>query len=689
MKSSLRADKIRNIGIMAHIDAGKTTTTERILYYTGRIHKIGEVHDGNTTTDWMEQEQERGITITSAAVSCTWDHHQINLIDTPGHVDFTVEVERSLRVLDGAIAVFDGVAGVEPQSETVWRQADRYGVARLCFVNKLDRVGADFAEVVEDIKSKLPGRCVPFQIPIGREEKFKGVIDLIQQECLIWGGDDLGQTYIRSPITEDLRKEFSVAREELLNVLSEFSDELMERYLSEEPLDPKLLEDVARKSVIQGKLIPIFAGSAFKNKGIQPLLDAVVKYLPSPVDLPELEGVIPDDKAERLVHRMRSREEPLAALAFKIANDPFVEHLTFLRIYSGVLNVSDSVLNGRLGKKERISKILRMKANQREEVPSVEAGDICAVAGLRFTGTGDTLCDPKHPISLEPLVFPEPVISIAIEPKSSSDTDKIEKALARLEREDPTLKVKSDPETGQMLVSGMGELHLDIIVDRLFREFKVAANVGSPQVSYRERPSIEVSKTYDFERMTEKQKLFASVTLQVKPTNSQDVQFTNLLKASVLSKELVDFVSKGVFEARGSGPIAGFAVIGAEVILTGARFDENAIDGLAFKTAASFAFREALRSSKPTLLEPYMLVELTVPEAYLSNIIGDLNSRRAKISEITVRGDFQIIRATVALAMMFGYSTQLRSLSQGRATYSMQFHSYEEVSSEVLAKFRI
>ncbi len=689
MKSSLRADKIRNIGIMAHIDAGKTTTTERILYYTGRIHKIGEVHDGNTTTDWMEQEQERGITITSAAVSCTWDHHQINLIDTPGHVDFTVEVERSLRVLDGAIAVFDGVAGVEPQSETVWRQADRYGVARLCFVNKLDRVGAVFAEVVEDIKSKLPGRCVPFQIPIGREEKFKGVIDLIQQECLIWGGDDLGQTYIRSPIPEDLRKEFSVAREELLNVLSEFSDELMERYLSEEPLDPKLLEDVARKSVIQGKLIPIFAGSAFKNKGIQPLLDAVVKYLPSPVDLPELEGVIPDDKAERLVHRMRSREEPLAALAFKIANDPFVEHLTFLRIYSGVLNVSDSVLNGRLGKKERISKILRMKANQREEVPSVEAGDICAVAGLRFTGTGDTLCDPKHPISLEPLVFPEPVISIAIEPKSSSDTDKIEKALARLEREDPTLKVKSDPETGQMLVSGMGELHLDIIVDRLFREFKVAANVGSPQVSYRERPSIEVSKTYDFERMTEKQKLFASVTLQVKPTNSQDVQFTNLLKASVLSKELVDFVSKGVFEARGSGPIAGFAVIGAEVILTGARFDENAIDGLAFKTAASLAFREALRSSKPTLLEPYMLVELTVPEAYLSNIIGDLNSRRAKISEITVRGDFQIIRATVALAMMFGYSTQLRSLSQGRATYSMQFHSYEEVSSEVLAKFRI
>lgn len=687
MSTKISINNVRNIGIMAHIDAGKTTTTERFLFYTGNIHRIGEVHEGNATMDWMVQEQERGITITSAATTCFWKNHCINIIDTPGHVDFTVEVERSLRVLDGAIAVFDGVAGVEPQSETVWRQADKYKVSRLVFINKLDRVGADFNAALESVREKLKSNAHAFQLPIGSEGDFKGLVCLLTNKAYIWK-DDNGAEFEITDVPEDMADDVQLARESLIETIVEFDDELMEMFLEGEEPSVESLKAAVRKAVFESKLVPVFCGSAFKNKGIQPLLDAVVEYLPSPVDIPDVKGFSADDK-ELPVTRNRTVEEPLAMLAFKIMTDPFVGHLTFVRIYSGVLKSGSAVLNTRTGKKERIAKILRMQANQREEIDTLEAGHIGAVAGLKFTGTGDTLTDIKAPIRLESLEVPEPVISIAIEPKSTADSDKLVKALDRLELEDPTFKVNQNIETGQTLISGMGELHLDVIADRLLREFKVAANVGKPQVSYRESVASSSKASYTHERETEKLKQFASVSLKIEPLGNfeSSLEFVNKAPESAVPANFVKAVKKGIEESLLSGVIAGFQVIGLKVTLVSGRFDPEISDEVAFKIAASYAFREAMRANQVILLEPVMDLEVLVPEEYLSNIITDLNSRKARVLNISMKGHLQVVNAVAPLSRMFGYSTELRSVSQGRATYSMKFSTYEQVSAEVLKNF--
>jgi elongation factor G len=678
---------LRNIGIMAHIDAGKTTTTERILFYTGKIHRVGEVHEGNTTTDWMIQEQERGITITAAAVTSFWKNHQINIIDTPGHVDFTIEVERSLRVLDGAVAVFDGVSGVEPQSETVWRQANKYKVPRICFVNKMDRVGANFDSSVGSIRERLAANPVPFQLPIGSEDQFSGVIDLIRMKALVWGvGDTKGDKWDETDIPSDLKDDALLAREFLIEQVANADDVLAEKYLSGDEISESDLKAAARRGAIDFKFVPVFCGSAFKNKGVQPLLDAVLDYLPSPFDLPAVEGMAVDDEDKKLI-RKRTPDDHFSGLAFKIMSDPFVGQLTYVRVYSGKISVGEVVLNTRTDKKERIAKILRMQANDREELETAAAGEIVAIAGFKGIATGDTVCDHRHPIRYESVIFPEPVISIAVEAKSSADTDKLQKSLERLQNEDPSFRVSFNPETGQTLLSGMGELHLEIIVDRLSREFKVDCNVGNPQVSYRETVSRDgkVEETHRREGAGVNQ--FAYVALEFGPGPKEGgLLFENKVKEAKLPKQYIDQVKKGLEEALLAGPIAGFPMVGVKARLVDGKFDPAIPDPNAFKVAAGMGLRRGLREAGPLLLEPVMALEVLVPEDYLSNVMTDLNSRRAQVNNVTMRGHLQCVEATAALSEMFGYSTQLRSISQGRATFTMRFASYEQVSSQTLRR---
>jgi elongation factor G len=686
MSKKTELKNFRNIGIMAHIDAGKTTTSERILFYTGKIHKIGEVHEGNATMDWMIQEQERGITITSAAITCYWKDHRINIIDTPGHVDFTVEVERSLRVLDGAVAVFDGVHGVEPQSETVWRQADKYKVARIAFINKLDRVGADFYESTNSIRERLNANPVAFQIPIGVEDQFRGVVDLISMKALVWPGEDQGQAYNLEEIPADLIDKAREARDHLVEKICETDEKLIEKFLEGKEISEAELIAAARAATISFKFVPVFCGSAFKNKGIQPLLDAVVRYLPSPIDIPDVEGFSADDD-EKPMKRKRSDEEPFSAIVFKIVTDPYVGQLAYARIYSGSIDVGTTVYNARTHKRERIAKILLMHSNQREELAKASSGEIIAIAGPKMVATGDTICDQKAPIRFESVQFPNPVISVAIEPRSAADNDKLSKSLERLAVEDPTFKVSVDPETAQTLISGMGELHLDIIVDRLKREFKVDANVGAPQVSYRETVTTTGVADETFQRETAGLNQFARVALEVSPVEEQgSLTLENKASPLQIPPLLMKGVKLGLEESMAAGPIAGFPVIGIKVVVTGGTFQAEVSDDIAFKIAASNALRAAIRKGNPTLLEPVMAIEVLVPENYLSNIITDLNSRHARVNNVSMRGHLQVVDATAPLAEMFGYSTQLRSISQGRATYSMQFANYEPVSKQTLAR---
>ena len=685
MSKKIDLSTLRNIGIMAHIDAGKTTTTERILFYTGKIHKIGEVHDGTATMDWMQQEQERGITITSAATTCYWKDFCLNIIDTPGHVDFTVEVERSLRVLDGAVAVFDGVAGVEPQSETVWRQADKYKVPRIAFINKLDRVGAVFEDAVDSIRERLGAVPVAFQLPIGAEDGFVGMVDLIAMQALIWKSDETGAEFETVAIPAEMQDDAELAREQIIESVAEFDDAVMNKFLEGETLSNDDIMTAARAATIALKIVPVFCGSAFKNKGIQPLLDGITALLPSPLDLPSVKGFTDDDQ-EKIIERRRTSEDPLSILAFKIQNDPFVGQLAYVRVYSGVLKTGDSILNPRLGKKERVSKILLMEANQRTEAPSLHAGQIAALAGLKLVVTGDTLCDAQKPIRLESLEVPEPVISIAIEPKSSSDTDKMTKALDRLEKEDPTFKVRFDSETGQTLISGMGELHLEIIADRLLREFKVAANVGEPQVSYRESISAKKIITKVFSRETEKLNQYAGVTIKLEPgEKGSGFQFSSLVdKKDGYTDEFERAVERGLNESMQVGSIAGFPVINVKVTLQKVDLQKEITEASAFKIVASQALRDGFREASPILLEPMMQLEILVPEDFLSNIMTDLNGRRARVNNVGLKGHLQKVDAIAPLSEMFGYSTGLRSISQGRATYSMTFDSYEQVSQVIL-----
>ncbi len=693
MSKKTELSAFRNIGIMAHIDAGKTTTTERILYYTGKIHKIGEVHEGNATMDWMIQEQERGITITAAAVTCFWKNHRINIIDTPGHVDFTVEVERSLRVLDGAVAVFDGVHGVEPQSETVWRQANKYHVPRIAFVNKMDRIGADFNMSVDSMRERLAANPVMFQLPIGEEDAFKGVVDLVAMKAMIWeDGDTSGTKFSVTDIPEDMLDEVSQARDTLVERVAETDEALTLKFLEGQAIEPEELWKAARAATIGFQIVPVFCGSAFKNKGIQPLLDAVVALLPSPIDLPPVNGLSADE-SERPMTRKRLPEEPFSGMVFKIVSDPFVGQLAYMRIYSGVLEAGSAYINSRTGKRERVAKILMMQANQREEVESAQAGEIVAVAGPKMVVTGDTMCDQKDPIRYESVVFPTPVISVAIEPKSTSDMDKLTKALDRLAIEDPTFRVTFDPETAQTLISGMGELHLDIIVDRLRREFRVDANVGAPQVSYRETIRASARQEEVFERETAGLHQFAAVQLLVEPVDREEgvsaqaeLVFTNEAPVTSVPPAFLRAVRLGLQESTAAGPIAGFPVIGVKAKLLGGRQMDGVSDELAFKIAAANAMRAALRKAQPELLEPVMSIEVLVPENYLSNIITDLNSRHARVNNVSLRGHLQVVEATAPLAEMFGYSTQLRSISQGRATYTMQFSHYESVSKQTLER---
>ena len=676
---------LRNIGIMAHIDAGKTTTTERILYYTGKIHKIGEVHEGSATMDWMEQEQERGITITSAATTCYWDNCCINIIDTPGHVDFTVEVERSLRVLDGAVAVFDAVSGVEPQSETVWRQADKYNVPRIAFVNKMDRVGASYEDSIESMKERLAANAVAFHLPIGSEDQFEGMVDLVTMKAFTYK-DDLGEAYDVTEVPSDLLDEAQLMREVMIEAIAEFDDSLMERFLEGEELTDDEIRAAARRACIAMDIVPVFCGTAFKNKGVQPLLDAIVSYLPSPMDLDDVKGF--DVKnGEKVVSRKRVPEEPLSMLAFKIQVDKYVGQIAYVRVYSGSLKVGDSILNPRTGKKERISKILQMEANQRNELNTLSAGYIAAVSGLKFAATGDTLCDPKHPVVLESLEVPETVISIAIEPKSNADTAKMQKSLDQLQSEDPTFKVFTNKDTGQILISGMGELHLEIIVDRLKREFKVEANIGKPQVSYRETISSINKVKKVFERETEKIKQFAGVTLQIEPYDGEDgFLFENRVTKKEMTDEFIRAVKAGAEESMQVGCLAGYSLINIKATLLDAVVDPDVSDATSFKICTANAFREALMGAGPKLMEPVMAVEVIVPEDFLSNVITDLNSRRARVNNVGMRGHLQQVETVAPLSEMFGYSTNLRSITQGRATYTMSFSEYEPVSKEVQEK---
>jgi elongation factor G len=671
-------ERTRNIGIMAHIDAGKTTTTERILYYTGVTHKIGEVHDGAATMDWMEQEQERGITITSAATTCFWNDHRINIIDTPGHVDFTVEVERSLRVLDGAVAVFCGVGGVEPQSETVWRQADKYGVPRIAFVNKMDRVGADFPRVVDMMRDRLGANPVPLQIPIGAEDSFAGVVDVLAEKALVWDGTELGATFHEEAVPADLVEATAEARERAVEAAADVDEDLMATYLEGGAISAEALRKALREATLGLDVVPVLCGTSFRNKGVQPLLDAIIGYLPSPLDVPPVEGVIPgkDQPAERKA----DDKEPFAALAFKIATDKHVGHLTYIRVYSGHLKTGDQVLNAATGRKERIGRLLQMHANKRQEVDEAHAGDILAVVGLKNVATGQTLCQAQHPILLENIEFPEPVISIAVEAKTKADMDKLGQALERLAGEDPTFRISIDEETGQTLISGMGELHLEVIVDRLVREFGVSANVGKQQVAYKETITRVAKAEGRYIKQTGGSGDFGVVTIEVSPGETgSGFEFENATKGGVVPKEFIPAVREGCFEASQSGELAGYPVVDVKVrLLDGKTHDQDSSER-SFKIAGSIAMREALRAGGPVLLEPVMAVEAVTPEDYVGAVQGDLNSRRGSLTGLDVRANAQVITAVVPLAQMFGYVNSLRSMTQGRATYTMQFSHYAEV----------
>lgn len=681
-------EKIRNIGIMAHIDAGKTTTSERILFYTGKVHRLGEVHDGAATMDWMVQEQERGITITSAATTCFWREHQINLIDTPGHVDFTVEVERSLRVLDGAIAVFCSVGGVEPQSETVWRQADKYGVPRIAYINKMDRVGADFFRGVQMIADRLKANPVPLQLPIGAEDQFRGVVDLITKKAIVYT-DDLGTKSELAEIPEDMVELVEEYREKLLEAVADANEELMIKYLEGEELTVEEIKRGIRRATIEVKMIPVLCGSSFKNKGVQPLLDAVVDYLPSPLDIPAVKGIEVDSGAE--VHREASDDEPFSALAFKILTDPYVGKLAFFRVYSGTLESGSYVYNSTKGKKERIGRLLLMHANHRQEVSRVSAGEIAAAVGLKFTATGDTLCDDKEPILLESMEFPEPVIDVAIEPKTRADQDKLGLALAKLSEEDPTFKAHTDPETGQTIISGMGELHLEIIVDRLLREFHVDANIGRPQVAYRETIQASAKAEGRFVRQSGGRGQYGHVWLELEPLErGAGFEFVNKIVGGVVPKEYIPAVEQGVKEAMQVGVVAGYPMMDVRVTLYDGSYHEVDSSEMAFKVAGSMGFKAGAAKAQPVLLEPIMKVEVTVPEEYMGDVIGDINARRGRIEGMEPRYGVQVIRGYVPLAEMFGYATDLRSNTQGRGNYVMQFDHYEvvpkNIADEIIAK---
>ncbi len=690
--------KVRNIGIMAHIDAGKTTTTERILFYTGITYKIGEVHDGAATMDWMEQEQERGITITSAATTCFWKDHQINIIDTPGHVDFTVEVERSLRVLDGAVAVFDGVAGVEPQSQTVWRQATKYGVPRICYVNKLDRTGASFDFCVKTIRERLNATAAVLQLPIGSEANFIGVVDLVGQRALTWRGETkIGEDYEVEEIPADLVDAAAAAREELIQVLADHDDDFAEQWLEAEETGEELtaaqIKPAIRRAVLANKITAVICGTSFKNKGVQPMLDAVVDYLPSPLDIPAIDGFKPGDE-ETKVERHPSNDDPLSVLAFKIAADPHLGKLTFVRIYSGVLKAGTQVLNSTKGKKERIGKIYQMHANKREEIESVGAGMIVAVMGLKDTTTGDTLCDPQNPVVLESMDFPNPVIEQAIEPKSKSDQEKLSVAIQRLAEEDPTFRVHTDEETGQTIIAGMGELHLEILIDRMKREFRVEANIGKPQVAYRETLRRPVEKIeYTHKKQSGGSGQYAKVLINLEPLEpGSGYEYVNAITGGRIPREYIPAVDKGVQEAMAFGPLAGYPVEDIKVTLVDGAYHDVDSSELAFKIAGSMVFKEAARRADPALLEPLMAVEVTTPDDYLGTVIGDINSRRGQVQGMEEQHGNQVVRALVPLSEMFGYVGDLRSKTSGQASYSMEFSQYGEtpktVADEIIAKGR-
>ena len=686
--------KVRNIGIMAHIDAGKTTTTERILFYTGITHKIGEVHDGAATMDWMEQEQERGITITSAATTCFWKGYQINIIDTPGHVDFTVEVERSLRVLDGAVAVFDGVAGVEPQSMTVWRQASKYGVPRICYVNKLDRTGASFEHCVQTIRDRLQVVPVRLQLPIGSEHDFLGIVDLVEMNAKTWRGEtQMGEDYVVEEIPADLKDAAEEARAEMIENIADFDDELMELYLEGEEPTVEQIKRAIRRGVLANAFTAVVCGTSFKNKGVQPLLDAVIDYLPAPVDVPAIEGFKPGDESV-IIERHADKNEPLAALAFKIAADPHLGKLTFVRVYSGILQSGSQVLNAETGKKERIGKIYQMHANKRQEVDFMPAGNICAVMGLKQTGTGDTLCDPANPVMLESMEFPNPVIEQAIEPKSKADQEKLSIAIQRLAEEDPTFQVHTDEDTGQTIIAGMGELHLEVLIDRMKREFHVEANIGKPQVAYRETLRRKVENVnYVHKKQSGGSGQYAKVIITLEPQETgAGYEFVNAVTGGRIPKEYIPAVDAGAKEAMQFGVLAGYPVEDVKVTLTDGAYHDVDSSELAFKIAGAMAFKEAARKASPALLEPMVAVEVTTPEDYLGTVIGDLNARRGQVQSMDEEHGNRVVRALVPLAEMFGYVGDLRSKTSGQATYTMEFHSYGEVpkniSDEIVAKAR-
>lgn len=674
-------EKTRNIGIIAHIDAGKTTVTERVLFYTGITYKIGEVHEGTTVMDWMAQERERGITITAAATTCFWRDHRINIIDTPGHVDFTVEVERSLRVLDGGVVVFDGVAGVEPQSETVWHQADKYKVPRICFINKLDRTGANFYGDIDSIKNRLTENALVCQIPMGQEDKFAGVIDLLKMKAVYFEGG-MGEKVVEKEIPSEFKDEAQTWREKMVEKIVECDDKLMEKYLAGTMPEDWELRQTLRKAVLSYKLVPVFCGSALKNKGVQLVLDAVVEYLPSPLDLPNVKGI--DPQTEKEIERKTAEGERFAALAFKVASDPFVGKLVYFRVYSGTLGAGSYVLNSTKNKKERVSRIVRMHADKREEVKEMYAGDIGAIVGLKETVTGDTLCDVDHPIILEKIKFPEPVISVAIEPKTKADQEKMGNALKALATEDPTFRIKSDPETGQTIISGMGELHLEIIVDRMKREFRVEADVGRPQVAYKETVMALSEAEGKYIRQSGGRGQYGHVWLRVEPQERQKgFEFVNAIKGGVIPQEFIPAVQKGVREAMENGVLAGYPLVDLRATLYDGSFHEVDSSEAAFKIAGSMALQEGVRRAKPVLLEPIMKVEVVTPEQFMGDVVGDLNSRRAQIREMADRMAMKIIKAQVPLGTMFGYATALRSLTEGRATYTMEFDHYEEVPGNV------
>ncbi len=676
-------EKVRNIGIAAHIDAGKTTTTERILYYTGVSHKIGEVHEGAATMDWMEQEKERGITITSAATTCFWKDHQINIIDTPGHVDFTIEVERSMRVLDGAIAVFCAVGGVQPQSETVWRQANKYHVPRIAFVNKMDRIGADFYNVEKQIKERLKANPVPIQIPIGAEDNFKGVVDLVKMKALVWEDEAaLGSKYEIEDIPAELQEKAEEYREKLIEAIAETDEELMEKYFAGEELTEEEIKRAIKKATLNLEIVPMLCGTAFKNKGVQPLLDAVIDYLPAPTEVTWIKGIDPKTGEEISVNP--SDDEPFSGLAFKIMTDPFVGKLTFTRFYSGIIKSGSYVLNSTKNKKERVGRLLRMHANKREEVPEFYSGEIGAIVGLKYTLTGDTLCDEKRPIILERMEFPDPVISVAVEPKTKADQEKMALALQKLAEEDPSFRVTTDEESGQTIISGMGELHLEIIVDRLKREFKVECNTGKPQVAYRETFKNQVEQEYKYAKQSGGRGQYGHVFIRLIPQEpGKGYEFVDLIKGGVIPKEYIPAVDKGIQEAAQGGVLAGFPVVDFKVELFDGSYHEVDSSEMAFKLAGSMAFKEGMKKANPVILEPIMKVEIEVPEEYMGDVIGDINRRRGQVNSMEDSHGIKKITAFVPLSEMFGYSTDLRSMTQGRGTYSMVFDHYEEVPNNI------